>query len=59
MKSHPARSHLDRRFTGFSLGVDTFEGDPICDFKLTREGYARIGGLIASAQKPTLFVMEG
>jgi acetoin utilization deacetylase AcuC-like enzyme len=43
-----------------SLGVDTFEGDPISHFKLrTREDYPRLGELIAKLKLPTLFVLEG
>ena len=42
-----------------SLGVDTFEKDPISKFKLKHEDYLRIGEAIAAAGKPTLFVMEG
>ncbi len=42
-----------------SLGVDTFEEDPISKFKLKRDDYSRIGEMIAGAGKPTLFVMEG
>lgn len=43
----------------FSLGVDTHEGDPISEFKLTTDGYKNIGEIIARISKPTLFVMEG
>ncbi|GJJ13978.1 hypothetical protein Clacol_008235 [Clathrus columnatus] len=43
----------------FSLGVDTFKDDPISDFKLTLDGYYRIGEAISTVLKPTLFVMEG
>jgi len=42
-----------------SLGVDTFEQDPISKFKLKAEDYLRLGEAIAGAKKPTLFVMEG
>lgn len=43
-----------------SLGVDTFEGDPISHFKLrTREDYPRLGERIRALKAPTLFVMEG
>jgi acetoin utilization deacetylase AcuC-like enzyme len=55
-----------RRLTEFapdaivvSLGVDTFEKDPISKFKLKHEDYIRIGEAVAAAGKPTLFVMEG
>ena len=42
-----------------SLGVDTFEDDPISQFKLKSEDYPRIGARLATLGLPTLFVMEG
>ena len=42
-----------------SLGVDTFEKDPISKFRLVTGDYAKIGGRIAALGLPTLFVMEG
>jgi acetoin utilization deacetylase AcuC-like enzyme len=42
-----------------SLGVDTYEHDPISQFRLTRDDYPRIGEAIAALARPTLFVMEG
>jgi acetoin utilization deacetylase AcuC-like enzyme len=42
-----------------SLGLDTFEGDPICQFKLKTEDYLRMGETLARARLPTLFVFEG
>lgn len=42
-----------------SLGVDTFEKDPISRFKLTTPDYPKIGRRIAALGLPTLFVMEG
>ena len=42
-----------------SLGLDTFEGDPISRFKLRSEDYPRLGAKIAGLDLPTLFVMEG
>lgn len=42
-----------------SLGVDTFEGDPISRFRLRTRDYPRIGRLLATLGLPTLFVMEG
>jgi acetoin utilization deacetylase AcuC-like enzyme len=42
-----------------SLGLDTFEGDPISHFKLKREDYPRIGARIARLGRPVLFVQEG
>ncbi|MGH6946278.1 MAG: histone deacetylase family protein [Kiloniellales bacterium] len=42
-----------------SLGVDTFEKDPISRFKLKSEDYLTVGRRIASLKRPTAFVMEG
>lgn len=42
-----------------SLGVDTFEHDPISFFKLASEDYLEVGRRIAGAGIPTLFLMEG
>lgn len=42
-----------------SLGVDTFKGDPISQFKLDSEHFLVIGARIAALDLPTLFVMEG
>lgn len=42
-----------------SLGVDTYEGDPISHFRLASKDFFSIGAAIASIGVPTLFVMEG
>lgn len=42
-----------------SLGVDTFENDPISFFKLKSDDYIDYGKRIAKLGLPTLFVMEG
>lgn len=42
-----------------SLGVDTFERDPISFFKLTSEDFTRMGAMIAAAGLPVLTCMEG
>ena len=42
-----------------SLGVDTFESDPISFFKLKSPDFITYGGDIAALNLPTLFVMEG
>lgn len=42
-----------------SLGVDTFEGDPISGFRLQGDDFLRVGEDIARAGLPTLFVFEG
>ena len=42
-----------------SLGVDTFENDPISFFKLRAADFTSYGRLIAALRIPTLFVLEG
>lgn len=42
-----------------SLGLDTFEGDPISHFRLKTTDYPRIGARIAALGLPTVFVLEG
>ena len=42
-----------------SLGVDTFENDPISTFKLTSDDFTDMGQTIAAAGLPTVFLMEG
>jgi len=42
-----------------SLGVDTFEHDPISFFKLKSDDFTSYGADIAKLGIPTLFVMEG
>lgn len=42
-----------------SLGVDTYENDPISFFKLKSDDFFDVGRKIASINLPTLFVMEG
>ncbi len=42
-----------------SLGVDTFEADPISSFKLTSPNFATYGRRLGSLGLPTVYVMEG
>ena len=42
-----------------SLGVDTFERDPISFFKLKSDDFTDYGSRIAKLKLPTLFCMEG
>jgi acetoin utilization deacetylase AcuC-like enzyme len=42
-----------------SLGVDTFEGDPISPLALRREDFPLLGRRIAALAVPTVFVQEG
>ena len=46
-------------FMVVSLGVDTYEGDPICDFALTTDGLRSCGGLLGTLGMPTVVVQEG
>ncbi len=46
-------------FLVVSLGVDTFHGDPISEFRLDTPDYPVIGARIRALGLPTLFVMEG
>ncbi len=42
-----------------SLGVDTYEKDPISFFKLKSEDFRDYGRTLAALKLPTLFIMEG
>ena len=42
-----------------SLGVDTFEGDPLGTFSLTTDDYGRMATEIAALGVPTVLVQEG
>jgi acetoin utilization deacetylase AcuC-like enzyme len=42
-----------------SLGVDTFEADPISAFKLEARNYPMIGARLAGLGRPTVLVQEG
>ncbi|RYF28429.1 MAG: histone deacetylase family protein [Comamonadaceae bacterium] len=42
-----------------SLGLDTFEGDPISRFKLASADFLRVGERLAQLGLPTVFVLEG
>ncbi len=42
-----------------SLGMDTYESDPLGSFKITREGIGEIGQRIAALKLPTAIIMEG
>ncbi|MEY4884326.1 MAG: hypothetical protein RIS34_2180 [Pseudomonadota bacterium] len=42
-----------------SLGLDTFEGDPISGFTLGSDDYLQVGEDLARAGLPTVFVFEG
>lgn len=42
-----------------SLGLDSFEKDPISKFKLKTADFVALGAKIAAVKTPTLFVLEG
>ena len=42
-----------------SLGLDTYEGDPISRFKLTTADFGELGSRLARLGLPTVFVLEG
>ncbi|MDA8447979.1 histone deacetylase family protein [Paracidovorax valerianellae] len=42
-----------------SLGLDTFEGDPISRFSLASDDFLQIGKRLAQLKVPTVFVLEG
>lgn len=42
-----------------STGMDTFDGDPLGKFHVTRNGFSEIGKKIASLNLPTAIIMEG
>jgi len=57
-----ALEHIDGfapQYLVVSLGVDTFENDPISFFKLTTPDYLTMGEVIGALKIPTLFVLEG
>jgi acetoin utilization deacetylase AcuC-like enzyme len=51
--------HFAPDFLVVSLGLDTFERDPISFFKLSSADFLTTGALIGALQIPTLFVLEG
>lgn len=42
-----------------SLGLDTFEQDPISRFNLQRDDYRRMGEMIGALRLPTVAILEG
>ena len=42
-----------------SLGLDTYEGDPISRFKLQGEDFTRVGARLTQLSLPTVIVLEG
>lgn len=52
-------SERDVSYLVVSLGVDTYEADPISTFRLRSDEFVELGQLIAQLKLPTVFVMEG
>lgn len=46
-------------FLVVSAGFDTFLGDPLGDFEITRNGFAEIGQRISNLQLPSAILLEG
>ncbi len=42
-----------------ALGLDIHEADPLAGFRVTTDGFARIGARIARLRRPTIIVQEG
>ncbi len=42
-----------------SLGVDTYEDDPMCDLSITTEGFRRCGAAVAARGRPLVILQEG
>lgn len=42
-----------------SAGFDTYFGDPLGDFKISREGYSKFGKMISNLNIPTTIILEG
>ena len=47
-------AHFAPHFVVVSLGIDTFMGDPLGDFCITRAGYSSIGEIIGALKVPTM-----
>jgi acetoin utilization deacetylase AcuC-like enzyme len=61
-----ALAHAEERIQQFradalviSLGLDTFEGDPISNFSLRSQDYLTLGAQLKRLGIPTVFVLEG
>lgn len=54
-----AVTHFAPQALVVSLGVDTFEGDPISGFRLRSPDYVTLGRTIAALGLPTVWVFEG
>lgn len=59
VKSLEHISDFEPDYLVVSLGVDTYERDPISFFNIQTKDYLELGHVIARLKKPTLFVFEG
>ncbi len=50
---------FDPSYLVVSAGFDTFNGDPLGQFRLTTGAYGEMGRRFAALDRPTLFVQEG
>jgi acetoin utilization deacetylase AcuC-like enzyme len=50
---------FEPKYLVISAGMDTFDGDPLGKFKVTRNGFAEIGKRIAALGIPPVVIMEG
>lgn len=46
-------------FLVVSAGFDTYDGDPLGDFTVTRDGYSIFGKMISELTLPTTIILEG
>lgn len=51
--------NFDPAFLLISAGFDTFDGDPLGQFRLSTDGYRRMGQRFATLDLPTLIIQEG
>jgi acetoin utilization deacetylase AcuC-like enzyme len=50
---------FDPKSLVLSTGMDTYDGDPLGKFHVTRDGFHQIGQRIAGLKLPTTIIMEG
>jgi acetoin utilization deacetylase AcuC-like enzyme len=58
-QAHAAVDAFDPAVVVVSLGVDTYAGDPMCDFAVTTEGFGRCGRAVAALDRPLVVLQEG
>jgi len=52
-------TNFEPNYLVLSTGMDTYGGDPLGKFKVTRDGFREMGKRIAAISLPTAIVMEG